>query len=443
MSMMRLAMLATMATMSGMAIAEVSVMDIKCTPRNPWNGLVDIEYTIATDNPDADVYVNPVAYDGDRRITLFPSSLTGEGATNAVKAGTHTMVWDAKKDLGTFSSAHFQIKMYAGERLSRYIDIDLSSGNASDNYPVRLSHVGPDLSDDSCRTNHLWLRLVPPGEFWMGSPEDELGRSDNEDLHHVTLTKPFYIGVFPVTVQQWDNVCQGYYRSSSTSNGGSSFRGATNANIRALDNVYITNYSDSNPGIRGAASPTNVMGYSQFSFVGRLRSRVRNVAFDLPTEARWEYACRAGTTTALYNGKNLYDVNISKDLSEIASYFGNRYNNCAFNQSSTDVGTMPVGSYAPNALGLYDMLGNFWEICLDSAINNDHLGYDDVTDPQTCANVDQNGSYQYQYIKRGGEWRSTADSCRAARRAVLSSPWMDSYSNPSMTGFRICAEADF
>ena len=152
------------------AIAEVSVTGIKVQPRSPWNGLVDIEYTVACDDLAADVYINPVVYDGDRRITMFPSSFTGEGWESPVKAGKHKLVWDARKDFGAYSCANFQFKIYAGKRLAKYVKIDLSSGSESDNYPVTLSSVGPDVTKDECRTTELWLRLVLPGEFWLGSP---------------------------------------------------------------------------------------------------------------------------------------------------------------------------------------------------------------------------------------------------------------------------------
>ena len=452
---MKMVKAAMMVMVTGMFVvsvfAEVSVMDVKCTPRNPWNGLVDIEYTIATDNPDADVYVNPVAYDGDRRITLFPSSFTGDGATNAVKAGKHTMVWDAKKDFGTFSSANFQIKIYAGERLSRYVVIDLSGGNTAETYPVRLSHVGPDLSDDACRTTNLWLRLVPPGEFWMGSPEDEFGRFDNEDLHHVTFTKPFYLGIFPVTVGQYESVLGFCYKSVE-------FNNATNRLIRPVDSQYF--YCDGNWGsnvnsIRGNWDPTAKSGFRTDSFIGGLRSRVRNVAFDLPSETRWEYACRAGTMTALPNGRNISDLTLSQHVAEIGAYYGNRSNGQSYDVASVDVGTTAVGSFNPNRLGLYDMIGNVWEICSDGGWGNDHLGFVDVVDPEPCSTFKdpQNThtitrlSLDVWYIARGGTWRHLANECRSARRVVLGlnpyGPFGDANHTESFVGFRICAEADF
>ena len=426
MNLKKMMMAAAMAA-AGVLLADVSVVDIKCTPRSPWNGLVDVEYTVACDDPNADVYVNPVAYDGDRRLTMFPSAFTGDGATNTVKAGKHTMVWDAMKDFGAFSSANFQLKMYAGKRLARYVVVDLSSGSSSTNYPVRLSHVGPDLSNDTCRTTELWLRLVPPGEFWMGSPEDEIGRADYEDLHHVTFTKPFYMGVFEVTIQQWELVQgEGNFRSAPE------FNDAANRAVRPVNRQPLAVNS---PSIRGNNYPNATTGFASHSFLAKLRSRAKVGGFDLPTESRWEYACRAGTMTALYNGKNLDEPTTSAALAEIAAYYGNRYGDGSYSNTSEAIGTAPVGSFRPNALGLYDMLGNVWEFCRDGANSTlNGLGTDDLVDPPAFGG---NGYVNY-FVARGGWWKDVAAGCRASAR------WRYYYTDLyAETGFRVCAEAEF
>lgn len=414
--------------------ADVSVYDVKFQPRTPWNGLVDISYSIACDNPNADVYVTPTAYDGDRRITLFPKTLSGDGAEAAVKPGKHTMTWDAKTDLGIFSSANFSIKIHAGERLPRYVVIDLSSGAESTEYPVRFSVVGPDLSNDICRTTELWLRLVPPGEFWMGSPVDELGREDNEDLHHVTLTKPFYMGVFEVTQKQYELVMgeKGGYFSS-----------AENAEVRPVENIPIDR-------IRGrftSYSPTSV-NISPDSFLGKLRCRIKFAGVDLPSEARWEYACRAGTTTALYTGFNLVSTTVDHNVDLIAAYESNCHNNQQYNSYSVLVGTRKVGSFLPNNLNLYDMLGNVNEWCLDVGgchyyngyswvvdWDNNHLGTSDVVDPVPCTSYYSNSSSTR--VVRGGGWRYWSRKIRAAIREYYGGGAMDD------TGFRVCSEIGF
>ena len=415
--------------------ADVSVVDVKCTPRSPWNGLVDVSYTVACDDPNAEVYVNPVGYDGDRGITLFPSSFTGDGATNTVKAGKHQMVWNALKDFGAFSCANFQMKMYAGKRLPRYVVIDLSSGSESTDYPVRFSFEGPDVTQDACRTTELWLRLVCPGSFYMGSPTYELGREDNEDLHRVTFTQPFYMGVFEVTQKQWELVCgdrQSYFKE------------AENSDVRPVENTNL-GY------IRGSSYPLKSDGLFDFSFMAKIRGRAHLVGIDLPSEARWEYACRAGTMTALHNGKNLTDVQNSGTLVDIVGYYDNRYGNHSYSSSSVSVGTAKVGSFKPNALGLYDMLGNVSELCRDGYSSNEHLGFDEVCDPGVADAVRKDNLWFFWV--RGGDWCSQAAKCRSARRWVNDCVYYGREKNPSSfywndhrwntVGFRICCEVGF
>ena len=447
---------AAMALVVGALMADVNVEDSKCTHRYPWNGLVDIEYTIACDDPEAEIYVNPVGFNGDTGLTVFPTHFTGDGATNTVKAGRHTMVWDAKADMGNlFATKNFQIKMYAGKKLSRYIVIDISGGTEAETYPIRHSIEGPNLDDDTCRTTEIWMRLIPPGTFMMGSPEDELGRNNNEDLHKVTFTKPFYLGVFEVTCKQWELVC-GTFPVQPT------FSTAVDKDVRPVDAQYLGSASLS---MRGRMMPTADTGFSD-SFVSRLRVRTNTSAFDLPSESRWEYACRAGSLAALYNGDNISGPITSTSLGEVAAYYGNRYNEQSYNSGSTVVGTMRVGSYEPNALGLYDMLGNVWEVCRDgvsaysASSANIRLGYDDVVDPRVGA-WDQRpnaGDSKAMYVVRGGCWQSMSIHCRCARRdlvmfgndySVTSSGkaylWKESGTgrNAAHVGFRVCAETDF
>ena len=411
---------------AGVAFADVAVTGVKVQPRSPWNGLVDIEYTVACEDPQQEVYVHPVAYDGDRRMTLFMDCLMGDGATDTVNAGKHKMTWDSAKDYGVFSSANFQVKVYAGKRMPKYIKIDLSSGAESDNYPVTMSFDGPDVSKDECRTTELWLRLVLPGEFWMGSPKDELGRADNEDLHHVTLTKPFYMGIFEVTQKQYELVM---------GSNPSTFKVTENAPKRPVETVRWDR-------IRGVDDPaSNAM--TRDSFLTRLRTRTHSLAFDLPSEARWEYACRAGTTTALYNGKNLSTVDECEALNEIARNYANGWGEGTMNVSNELYGTATVGSYKPNKLGLYDMLGNVWEYCRDGTMTSNgydaqapSTGYEDRVDPMSS----KNGAGRH-YIIRGGAFDYRAQNCRASIRiAKWTSVFNVSLFNP---GFRICSELEF
>ena len=392
--------------MTMMILADVSVEDVKCTPRYPWNGLVDIEYTIACDDLNADIYVNPVGFNGDTGLTVFPTHFTGDGATNTVKAGRHTMVWDAKADMGNlFSAKNFQIKMYAGKKLSRYIVIDISGGTNATEYAVRHSIEGPNLADDTCRTTEIWIRLIPPGTFMMGSPEDELGRSDNEDLHKVTLTKPYYMGVFEITQRQWELVM---------GDRPSYFNNDAEYATRPVEYVSMNR-------VRGNIDPfSQTVGSA--SFLGVLRSKTDQNGFDLPSEAQWENACRAGTLTALYDGHNLMNTQGCSFLAELGRYYVNGYNGGTVSRSdSTDYTTAKVGSYKPNVWGLYDMLGNVSEMCRDGYWKSH--GTESVIDPvkgshsnNDSSNSDYSGEKGYHIVEKGGNWWDSARASRSAWR---------------------------
>ena len=389
MKMMKMSMLAAIATMSGIALSDVSVDNIVCTQRYPWNGLVDIDYTIACDDPNAEIYVNPVGFNGDTGLTVFPTHFTGDGATNTVKAGRHRMVWDAKADMGAFSSKNFQIKMYAGKELSRYIVVDISGGTNATNFAIRRSIEGPNLDNDTCRTTEIWMRLIPPGTFMMGSPTNELGRSDNEDLHRVTITKPFYIGVFEVTQRQWELVKgnrPSYFTTSDDS-------------YQALPVEQIDCYS-----LRIADTPSVAKQneVSPSTFLVLLRTKTNMFGFDLPSEAQWEYACRAGMQAALNSGANLMGTTGCSNLSKLCGYSANVEK------------TQRVGTFTPNKIGLYDMHGNVKEWCVDGYYKA--LGFDDRVDPVGAwTNVFSYGC-QYNSVARGGSYADSANDCRSAVR---------------------------
>ena len=133
--------------------------------------------------------------------------------------------------------------------------------------------------------------------------------------------------------------------------------------------------------------------------------------YTLPTEAQWEYACRAGTTTALNSGKNLSDEDECPEMDEVGWYDGN-------SKSGTHR-THPVGQKQPNAWGLYDMHGNVWELCLDWYEKDYPASF--VTDPMGPDTGDLR-------VQRGGSYFSKAMSCRSARRSFISPSFSNYFS---------------
>ena len=223
---------------------------------------------------------------------------------------------------------------------------------------------------------------IPPGEFVMGSPPDEPGCDDDETQHRVKLTQGFWLGKYEVTQAQWEAVM-----GSNSSK------------------------------FKGADLPIESVSWKEISGPGGFLEKANRAAstggrFHLPTEAQWEYACRAGTTTALNSGKNLTSkTGACPNLDEVAWY-----------DKNSGGKTNPVGTKSPNSWGLHDMHGNVWEWCVDS-----YGSYPDSaeTDPQGAGM----GSDR---VDRGGGWNSNANNCRVANRNY----YYPGYSNNNL-GFRM------
>lgn len=226
--------------------------------------------------------------------------------------------------------------------------------------------------------------LLPAGTFTMGSPPDERWREAQERRHEVTLPRRVFMGVHEVTQEEWHEV---------VGTRPSWFDG------------------------RAARLPVeNVTWLDVQRFLERLTARSDGSVFRLPTEAEWEYACRAGTTTAFGTGAALgaADANIDPRAPDDPS------------PGERDGSTRPVGSYRPNPWGLYDMHGNVWEWTAD-----DHCPYPagPRTDPRGACDAPLK-------VIRGGSWRFRADSARCALR-YTHAPADRGYS----LGFRVVREA--
>ena len=286
---------------------------------------------------------------------------------------------------------------------SLYVVVDLSDGSDAYCYPVRYTNKAPNLDDDMCRTTELWLRRIPRGTFIMGSPKDEIGRdADGETQHKVTLTQDYYIGVFECTQKQWELV-MGVNPSA--------YKGDCCP-------VDLVSYDM----IRGAGNQAGggwpMYGHvvDDTSFIGILQTKT-GLTFDLPTEAQWEYACRAGAATALNSGKNLMSLDSDANMIEVGRYHYDRNDGKGGYFEHTK-----VGSYLPNAWGLYDMHGNVNEWCTDWSWIYSSTAVEDPVGPTS-------GVYR---VLRGGGWCDSASYCRSAIRSAVNS----SYSSYTI-GFRV------
>lgn len=369
-----------------LAAENARVVNLVATPRMPWNGLVDITYSLECDTPDDAMAVSFQGHDRDWDESVPMTSLTGDGAAGELlqAGGPYHIVWDSAADWPGGHSSEFTVAATAEakENWPRYLVVDLNTG------AITTSSTGPDLSDDTCRTTELWLRRIQKGTFTMGSPDTEVGRFSSEAQHQVTLTEDFYIGVFPITQKQFFLV----YGSNP-----SNYQGDT----RPVEKI---NYGILRGESKGAGWPSS-NEVDEDSFLGKLRAKTGR-DFDLPTEAQWEYACRAGTTTALNTGKNLTWPSQDSAMDEAGRYLSNQKDGRGGYSEHTK-----GGSYLPNAWGLYDMHGNVRECCLDWYQKD--LGNSAVTDPKGPATGTERSD-------RGGSFFFYAQHCRSATRNKLS-----------------------
>ena len=339
-----------------------TITNVTAQQRYPWNGKVDIAYTVsggiaAMARQDALITsLKVTATDVDAGQTYTASSLSGDmGFTD----GTHNIVWDMDADGLTFKSTNVVFSVSCETTPATYCVIDLSAGANASSYPVSYLVEPPSggFNVDEYKTTKLVMKRIEAGSFKMDASVD------------VTLSKPFFIGLFEVTQKQYSLV---------TGSNPSYFSG----DKRPVEKM---SYNAIRGSLIGANWPSwNAVDSS--SFMGQLRTQTE-LDFDLPTEAQWEYACRADTTTTYGYGN-----------SANGSYMW--YETNSYSQ------THDVGMKQPNGWGLYDMHGNVSEWCLD--------WYADSLDGGIDPKGSSSGSMR---VYRGGSWRSNASHCASSHRA--------------------------
>ena len=364
-----MAMVATSALAAAPTITGVTAQQ-----RYPWNGKVDISYTmtgdIAAEAKQRAVFTSlkVMAIDKVANTTNIATQLSGD---TALTAGTHKFVWDMNAEGLTFKSSNVVFNVSCKTTPATYCVIDLSAGANATSYPVTYLASPPSggFNVNEYKTTKLVLRRIEAGTFIMGGDQ-------NDESHRVTLTKPFFCGLFEVTQKQYMLVT------------GTDPCASTQYGKRDACPVHYVSYEMIRGTSNGAKWPSS-SAVDSSSFMGKLRTRT-GLNFDLPTEAQWEYACRSGTTTVYYWGNTMND-----------SY--------AWYDSNSLTSTHSVGVKTPNAWWLYDMSGNVWEWCLDWY--NSTLSY----------GIDPKGSSSSSHrVLRGGSWFRDAGCCTSSIRGSSS-----------------------
>ncbi len=255
----------------------------------------------------------------------------------------------------------------------------------------------------------LEMVLIPGGSFLMGSPEDEPERYSNESLQHEVTIQPFCMGKYPVTQAQWKAV----------------------ASLPQVNREL-----DADPSrFKGENHPVEQVSWSYaVEFCDRLSSHTKRL-YRLPSEAEWEYACRAGTTTPFHFGETIttdlanYDGTDDKEGKWSGSY--GQGPKGIYREQTTPVGSFGVA----NAFGLYDMHGNVWEWCADHWHDNYEGAPKDGSAWQNNDNDNDNDNQNS--LLRGGSWDYNPPYCRSACRH-----YVDAGVRSNGIGFRVvCAAA--
>jgi len=453
------------AACAGGTMADVSFSNVTVRQRWPWSAKVDVSFVAkGVDEP---VGVKPVFRSGDAVLDIADEALSGDRMI--ASDGCYCLTWNPEASALAGDEVKGLTVSLSVTEAPLYLIVDLSKSRGDDGL---LQYVWEDdlragkwgaweenpyayidsiiwtgvAANDLYRTNSLVLRWVPAttssvwkshtggaDTFMMGAASDvpngtgartegkELVEAQIEKVSDVTkcqpqqvvkLTKGYWVGVFEVTQAQWSLL-------GITNN---SFF-VTDSARRPMDHPLLSH-------IRGAGNaytwPEKGHSVAANSFMCLLRAKT-GLTFDLPTEAQWEYAARAGATGIRY-GEQTYE-----GLKATARCWWQRwgYTKDARTGSTSSNGPAPVGSYLPNAWGLYDALGNVAERCLDAWTNcgyttSDNGGSDPVgaSGGTTCG------------VVRGGEYYNYIDKCSLpGRRYADSSDCL----NYGYEGFRVVA----
>lgn len=345
--------------------AEPTVSNVRASQRTDGTGVVDVYYDLSggTELMKARVVFSN---DGGATWNVVPNSASVVGDVGAcVRNGTNKhIVWDPGDDAPQVHWPQAKAKVIVDQYAS-----------------------GPTMVVNLPGTATLELVRIPAGSFKMGS-NDPWSQDCEKPVHDVNIGYSFWMGKYEVTVRQWRAIMDG----NSSVNPGDDHPFGCSWNSVAGPGGFLQKLEE----------------YVQSSGQGAM-------SFRLPTEAEWEYACRAGSTTRFYYGDSNCDpTGFACDLMSYAWYYGNNY-------PST---TKAVGLKIPNAFGLYDMHGNVMEFCWDWWHDNYNGAPSDGSGWLTSTS-----SYR---VMRGGWYAESAIWCRSSnRRQAETTTYSDS------TGFRV------
>ena len=313
-----------------------------------------------------------------------------------------------------------------------------------------LAFLPAHAADTESNSLGMQFVKVPAGEFMMGSDEPPVALAqaypelpdarfnklqDEAPVHRVRITRPFWMGKHELTVGQFRRFVEasGYKpQSEADGTGGYGYRAGYDPATSLRGDAFEgrdTRYSWRNPGFaQGDDHPVVNVTWNDAQALAAWLTKTEGRRYRLPTEAEWEYACRAGTRTRYHSGDD------PASLQRVANVFDTdsavhwpRWRAMALKGSDGFAFTAPVGSFAPNPWGLHDMHGNVWEWVSDWH-GDDYYAQSPLDDPQGPPSGDVR-------VRRGGSWHTWAFYARAAYRN-----WNDSNTRYTLVGIRLVRE---
>jgi len=424
-----------------------ATLTVNSVSQNAASRIVTVNYTLA--NGPAVVTMGSVTTNGAAMAAESLYNVSGE-ANKFVTDGTYSLTWlpPAEAGFGPFDAANVEVslKAWATNAPPDYMVIDLEQPSRIRYYQF-AGEIPGGVTDDRYKTDYLVMRRIPAAgvEWRMGSttsvrPGSWGSYRNEEHTHYVKLTEDYYLGVYPVTFRHfyWLN------NQSAGTDAFASFGGDWSWPMGRQQFVVLRSWFHNSADcsyLKGLADPYADDAYHKFwprdgheidanntpkcacksggKYTPTLRkARDRyGVMFDLPTDAQWEFACRAEEGASLYNGQELGPIDrLDDNLDEIAWYVFNSSNatyNCCLPH--------PVGLKKPNAYGLYDMIGNISEFCLDiyEHAPNDNVVHEDPKGKVPAVNIANS------CVIRGGTFDGTASFSRSPARQQIPITYAD------------------
>lgn len=447
---------------------ELSIDRVIVRQQWPWSTDVKVEYEISGVTEPVDICVE--AWNGVERLdpARLNASMRGD-IYNITKGGVKSFVIDPVAAFGTDDAAlsDFKVKLSTVKSAGNMDEVlyriyDLKTGDREDVTRAMLLNgemgaVSRDYSalgesfgaaagefstpfedvliwtgvtnDVKYKTTHLVMRKIPAkgASYLMGTNAcQSLGKDmSNQVAHWVSFTNDYYMSVFEVTEGQFLTLI------TNSSHSIASTMNYTNATDRYCRPYYGSIMTDIAPHIGSWPEGGHAIS-AEKNFLHILRTLVSDDGFDLPTEAVWEFACRAGSTNDLYMGTNYSSARMNM-LARWSGNNGNTSDPVNYNCPANIGGTAIVGSYAPNAWGVYDMYGNMSEMCLDRVFSD--LSAYSGDDPWGAADDDTDSAYYYRTVRGGGDTATTKTGLYSSYRTSGNS---FSNSHKGTGGIRLC-----